>query len=63
MEYKTEGKKIIQYDEYDSFEIASCDSPDLAIKLLIKANNLNTNRKYTTSARVFYQIEQIPGFV
>jgi len=63
MGYKSIGKKIIQADKYESFDVALCDQPEKAIKLLNRAHYLNdVKRQYTASARLFYQAEQLPGF-
>jgi hypothetical protein len=63
MEYKAEGKKIISFDQYDRFDVAVCDDPNLAIKLMTKAHYLNdVKRQYTASSRLFFQVESLPGF-
>ncbi len=63
MEYKAIGKKIILFDQYDSFERAVCDEPEKAIEMMNKAHYLNdVKRQYTVSARLFAQVEQLPGF-
>ena len=36
MEYKVIGKKIIQFDQYESFDVAMCDEPEKAINLKAK---------------------------
>ena len=63
MEYKAIGNKIVNVDEYNRLDIAFCDQPEQAIKLLNRAHFLNdVKRQYTASARLFYQVEQLPGF-
>ena len=63
MQYKAEGNKIINYDQYDSYIVAECDNPLKAIELFNKAHFLNdVKRKYTASARLFYEAEQLPNF-
>ncbi len=63
MEYKAIGNKIISYDEYDQFDVAICNEPDKAIKLMNRGHYLNdVKRQYKNSARVFYEVEQLPGF-
>jgi hypothetical protein len=63
MKYKSEGNKIVHYDEYDSYTIAQCDEPEKAINLFEQAGYLNdVKRKYTASARLFAQAEELPGF-
>ncbi len=63
MKYKAIGKKIINFDEWESFDVAICDDPEKAIKLMDRAHYLNdVKRQYTASARIFYQVEQLPGF-
>jgi hypothetical protein len=63
-EYKAMGKKIVMCDKYDGdSDVAICDEPEKAIKLMDKAHYLNdVKRMYTASARLFYQAEQLPGF-
>jgi len=63
MEYKAIGKKIILFDQYDSFERAVCDKPEKAIEMMNRAHYLNdVKRQYTASAKIFAQVEQLPGF-
>jgi hypothetical protein len=63
IEYKADGKKIISFDKYESFDVALCDDPEKAIILMNKAHYLNdVKRQYTASARLFYQVECLPGF-
>ncbi len=63
MEYKAIGKKIIQFDEYESFDVAICDEPEKAIKLMNHGHYLNdVKRQYTASAKMFAQAEELPGF-
>jgi len=63
MEYKAIGNKIIQFDEYETFDVAICDQPGEAIKLMNRGHYLNdVKRQYTASARLFAQVEQLPGF-
>lgn len=61
--YKAEGNKIIQYDDYEQWDIAICEQPEKAIKLFERGHYLNdVKRQYTASARLFAQAEQLPGF-
>ncbi len=63
MEYKAIGKKIISFDKYESFDVAICDEPERAIKLMDRGHYLNdVKRQYTAAARLFAQAEQLPGF-
>lgn len=63
MEYKSEGKKIIHFDKYESYDVAVCDDPEKAIKMINKANYLNTVKsQYTASARLYVRVEGLPGF-
>ena len=64
MQYKLKaiGKKIVQYDDWEEVDYAVCDTPEKAIELLNKAWDLNESRKYTASARMFAQVEMLPGF-
>ena len=63
MEYKAIGKKIISFDQYESFDVAICNEPEKAIKMMDRAHYLNdVKRQYTASARIFSQVEQLPGF-
>lgn len=64
-------KKIInrhnagtKYEE--SFDVAMCASHDQAcraIEMMNRAHSLNDRRRYTDSARLFFKVEQLPGFV
>ena len=65
--YTVEGKQIIQhcnqgkpYEETLTF--ATCEEPEKALALLLKAWGLNESRKYTASARLIAQAEALPGF-
>lgn len=65
--YHVEGKKIIRVchpgKTYAETEIAAyCDEPDKALAMMLKAWGLNEDRKYSASARLFAQIENLPGF-
>ena len=62
--YQARGNKIIQVDQYDGdIDVAFCNDPQKAINLMIRAHYLNdVKRQYTASARLFYQVEQLPGF-
>ena len=63
MEYRAEGKKIIRFDKYEQFDVAICDDPEKAIKLMNRAHYLNdVKRQYTASSRLFSQVEGLPGF-
>lgn len=63
MTYKAIGKKIVSFDEYEQFDVANCDEPEKAIKLMDRGHYLNdVKRQYKASARLFYQAEQLPGF-
>jgi len=63
MEYKAVGKKIVQFDQYESFDVAICNEPERAIKLMNKGHYLNdVKQQYTAAARLFAQVEQLPGF-
>ena len=63
MKLKAVGKKIVQYDDYEEVDYAQCDEPEKAIKMIDRAGYLNdVKRQYTASARLFYQVEQLPGF-
>ncbi len=56
-------KKIILFDQYDSFERAICDEPEKAIKMMNRAHYLNDmRRQYTAAARIFAEVEQLAGF-
>lgn len=66
--YKAIGKRIINvsnggtaYEE--QFDVAICDEPEKAIRLMDRAHYLNdVKRQYTASARLFYKAECLPGF-
>jgi len=62
--YEARGKQIFQLDPVDGdIAIATCDEPEMAIKMMKRAGHLNDDlRKYTAAARLFYQVEQLPGF-
>jgi len=62
--YKAMGNKIVQVDHNgEQFDVAFCNVPYEAIKLLDKARYMNdVKRKYTASARLFFQVEQLTGF-
>jgi hypothetical protein len=63
MQYKAVGNKIIQYDKYDSFDVATCNEPEKAIELMDRGHHLNdVKRQYTAAARLFAQAEALPGF-
>lgn len=63
MDYKAMGNKIISFNKYEYFDVALCDVPEKAIKLMNRAHYLNdVKRQYTASARLFAQVEQLPGF-
>ena len=62
MKLRAEGKKIIQFDDYEQHEFAVCDEPEKAITLLNRGWELNANRHYTASARMLAQVEELPGF-
>lgn len=64
IDYQARGNKIVQVDKYDGdIDVAFCDDPEEAIKLMTRAHYLNdVKRQYTASARLFYQVEQLPGF-
>lgn len=63
MEYKAIGNKIIQFDKYDSFDVALCDEPEKAIELMNKGHYLNeVKHQYTASHRIFLKVEALPGF-
>jgi len=59
---KSDGKRIILYDDYESSDFAVCDIPDKAIKKIEKAWELNDDRHYTASARMLASCEELPGF-
>lgn len=60
--HRVEGNKIIQYDDYEQVEMAVCNEPHKALNMLEKAWMLNDSRKYTASARLIAEVEQLPGF-
>ena len=66
--YKAIGNKIVNVHNEgkpyaEQFDVALCDQPAHAIKLMDKAHYLNdVKRKYTASARLFAEVEQLPGF-
>lgn len=62
--YQARGNKVVQVDKYDGdLDVAICDQPEKAIILMTRAHYLNdVKRQYTASARLFYQVEQLPGF-
>lgn len=64
MEFKAIGNKIMNIDHNgESFDWALCDKPAQAIRLMERAHYLNdVKRQYTASARLFYRVEQLPGF-
>ena len=60
MKLKTSGKNIL---DGDGNIYAVCDEPEKAIKMMDRAWFLNdVKRQYTASARLFAQVENLPGF-
>ena len=64
IDYQARGNKIVLVDKYDGdLDVAYCDQPEKAIAMMLRAHYLNdTKHQYTASARLFYKIENLPGF-
>lgn len=64
MGFKVIGNKIVNVDHNgEACDWAICDQPEEAIRLMTRAHYLNdVKRQYTASARLFYKVEQLPGF-